>query len=181
MESWSFPGDRRKATGFPRPSTIVCSFVFSPPLVRPTALSAVFSPAVGTFVYFDAGRVYAQILHIRICRQRMKYRFQRTIIPPFGKTGIHRLPGAISLCHCAPLRKIHNIPFSIVWSSVLGRPRFPVFSGCSSGLIRFHCSFANSQRFMSIFSHSFALCATFVFQTRPNYIYYMRILKFTLV
>ena len=91
------------STGFPSPSTIACSFVFNPPLVRPTALSAVFSPSVGTFVNLDTGRVQAQVFHIRICGQYAKYSFQCAIVPPFGKSGIHRLPGAIRLRQFPPL------------------------------------------------------------------------------
>ena len=91
------------STGFPSPSTIACSFVFNPPLVRPTALSAVFSPSVGTFVNLDAGRVQAQVFHICICGQCAKYGFQCTIVPPFGKSGVHRLPGAIRLRQFLPL------------------------------------------------------------------------------
>ena len=90
-------------TGFPSPSTMACSFVFNPPLVRPIALSAVFSPSIGTFVNLDASRVQTQVFHIRICGQCMKYGFQCAIVPPFGKSGVHRLPGAIRLRQFSPL------------------------------------------------------------------------------
>ena len=109
-ESWSFPADSMNSTGFPSPSTIACSFVFNPPLVRPTALSAVFPPTVGAFVNFDAGRVYAQVFHIRICGQCAKYGFQCTIIPPFSESGIHRLPGIICLWQFPPLRTAADDP-----------------------------------------------------------------------
>lgn len=56
-----------------------------------------FFPSVSTFVNLDAGRVQAQVFHICICGQCAKYGFQCTIIPLFGKSGIHRLPGAIRL------------------------------------------------------------------------------------
>ena len=49
------------------------SFVFHPPLVRPTALSAVFSP-------------------------------------PFGESGVHRLPGAIGLRQLTPLSTAPDDP-----------------------------------------------------------------------
>ena len=104
------PPDSVNSTGFPSPSTTVCSFVFNPPLVRPTALSAVFSPSVGAFVDLDAGRVQAQVFHIRICGQCAKYGFQCTIVPPFGKSGIHRLPGAIRLRQFPPLRSAADDP-----------------------------------------------------------------------
>jgi len=35
-------------------------------------------------------------------------------------------------------------------------------------LIRSHCSFVNSYRFMLIVSHNLVSCTTFIFQTRPN-------------
>ena len=159
------------STGFPSPSTIACSFVFSPPLVRPTALSAVFPPSVSTFVNLDAGRVQAQVFHIRICGQCAKYGLQCAIVPPFGESGIHRLPGPYasgSSRHCAPLWTIQSIPFSILRSSFRGRPRFPVLSGGSSSFTRSHCSFVNSYRFISLFSHLPTICAIFIFQTRPK-------------
>ena len=102
------------STGFPSPSTTACSFVFNPPLVRPTALSAVFSPSVGAFVNLDAGRVQAQVFHIRIRGQCAKYGFQCTIVPPFSKSGIHRLPGAIRLRQFPPL------------CSAPGNPKHPI-------------------------------------------------------
>ena len=52
--------------------------------------------------------------------------------------------------------------------SFLGRPRFPVSSGGSRGLIRSHCSFVYSYRFMPLASHNLLYCATFIFQTSPS-------------
>ena len=127
-ESWSFPADNMNSTGFPSTSTIACSFVFDPPLVRPIASSAVF-PSVGTFVNLDAGRVQAQIFHIRICGQCAKYGFQCTIVPPFGKSGIHRLPGAICLRQFPPLRSAADDPkhpiehISIIFPRSVSLPR----------------------------------------------------------
>ena len=123
------PADSINSTGYPSPSTIVCRFVFNPPLVRPTALSAVFSPSIGAFVNLDAGRVQAQVFHIRICGQCTKYGFQCTIVPPFSKSGIHRLPGAIRLWQFPPLRSAAGDPkhpiehFSIIF------PRSPSLPG----------------------------------------------------
>ena len=91
---------------------IACSFVFSPPLVRPIALSADFS-SIGTFINLDASRVQTQIFHIRICGQCTKHSLQCAIIPPFGKSGVHRLPGAIHLRQFPPLR------------SAVGNPKHP--------------------------------------------------------
>ena len=163
------------STGFPSPSTIACSFVFNPPLVRPTALSAVFSPSVGTFVNLDAGRVQTQVFHIRICGQCAKYGFQCTIVPPFGKSGIHRLPGAIRLRQFAPLCSAADDPkhpiehiSSIFRSSFRGRPRFPVLPAGSNFFTRSHCAFVNSYRFMALFSHFYLVCAIFILQTSPK-------------
>ena len=70
--------------------------------------------------------------------------------------------------HCAPLWAIQSIPLSIFLSSFRGRPRCPVPSGGSIAFTRSHCSFVNSYRFMSLFSHTYPLCAIFIFQTRPS-------------
>ena len=110
--------------------TIACSFVFNPPLVRPIALSAVFSPSIGTFVNLDASRVQTQVLHIRICRQCTKHSFQCAVVPPFGKSGVHRLPGAIRLRQFPPLCSAAGDPkhpiehFSIIfpWTATLPCP-----------------------------------------------------------
>ena len=122
-ESWSFPADSMNSTGFPSPSTIACSFVFNPPLVRPTALSVAFFPPIGAFVDLDAGRVQAQVFHIRICGQCAKYGFQCTIVPPFSKSGIHRLPGAIRLRHFPPLRSAADDPKHPIEHSSIIFPR----------------------------------------------------------
>ena len=71
--------------------------------------------------------------------------------------------------HCAPLRMIQSIPLSMVRLPFRGRPRFPVSSGGSSGLIRSHCSFVNSYCFRLIASHTWFFCATFIFSGRPKY------------
>ena len=65
-------------------------------------------------------------------------------------------------------RQIQSIPLSMIRLSFRGRPRFLVSSGGSSGLMRSHCSFVNSYRFMLLASHNLASCATFIFQTRPR-------------
>ena len=70
--------------------------------------------------------------------------------------------------HCAPLRTIQSIPFSILRSSFRGRPRFPVLSGGSSSFTRSHCFFVNSYRFIFLFTLLSTICAIFIFQTRPN-------------
>ena len=118
------------STEFPSPSTIACSFAFSPPLVRPIALSVVFPPAVGTFVDFDAGRFQTQVFHIRIYGQCARYGFQCTIVPPFGESGIHRLPRTIRLWPYPPLRSamgdpehlIQNPPVIFPWTAPFLRP-----------------------------------------------------------
>lgn len=126
MESWSFPADRRNVTGLPRPSTIACSLVFRPPLVRPTALSAVFPPAVGAFMHLDTSGVHAQVFHVRIRGQFTKYLLQRAVVTPLCKAGIHRLPGTVSLRQFPPL------------CTASGNPQHPIqhrsviFSGTSS-------------------------------------------------
>ena len=70
--------------------------------------------------------------------------------------------------HCAPLRAIQSIPFSILRSSFRGRPRFPALSGGNSSFMRSHCSFLNSYRFISLFLHERSFCAIFIFQTSPK-------------
>lgn len=62
-----------------------------------------FPPAIGTFVYLDTGRSQAQVFHVRSWRQRTKHSFQSTIVPPFRKTGIHRLPGVVNSWQLPPL------------------------------------------------------------------------------
>lgn len=58
--SWSFPADDMDPTGSSDPSTIACSFVFDPSLVRPTASFAVSPPpSLGTFVGLDANGITA--------------------------------------------------------------------------------------------------------------------------
>ena len=86
-----------------------------------------FPPSVGTFVNLEAGRVQAQIFHIRICGQCAEQNFPCTIVPPFGKSGIYRLPWAGISRHCAPLRAIQSIPLSMFRSSFRGpaSPPFP--------------------------------------------------------
>ena len=156
------------STGFPSPSTIVCSFVFNPPLVRPTALSAVFSPSIGAFVNLDAGRVQAQVFHIRICGQCAKYGLQCAIVPPFGESGIHRLPGAIRLRQFPPLRSaaddpkhpIEHVSIIFPWSASLPRPL------CWKQLLHafplFFCQFISLHG--SIFALLFDLCNIYFFK-----------------
>ena len=71
--------------------------------------------------------------------------------------------------HCAPLRAIQSIPLSMLRSSFRGRPRFPVLFAGSTAFTRSHCSFVNSYRFLSLFSHSPSICAIFIFQTTPSF------------
>ena len=78
----------------------------------PNCLICRFSPSVGTFVNLDVGRVQAQVFHIRICGQCAKYGFQCTIVPPFGESGIYRLPGTICLWQFPPLRTAAGDPDS---------------------------------------------------------------------
>ena len=70
--------------------------------------------------------------------------------------------------HCAPLRAIQSIPFSILRSSFRGRLRFPALSGGNSSFMRSHCPFLNSYRFISLLLHERSFCAIFIFQTRPR-------------
>ena len=80
-----------------------------------------------------------------------------------------------SSLHGAPPLAIHSIPFiALQLSHFAGRPRFPCF-GCSGGsisLIRFHSLSVSSYRFvpMEIVYINLSFCATFIFQTRPNYL-----------
>ena len=130
-----------------------------------------FSPSVGTFVDLDAGRVQAQVFHIRTCGQGTKYGFQYTIVLPFANRAYTDCLGPYSsgsYRHCAPLRVIQSIPFSIPRSSFRGRPRFPALSGGNSSFMRSHCPFVISYRFMSLFLHERSFCTIFIFQTRPN-------------
>ena len=121
---------RQHEFGFPSPSTIACSFVFNPPLVRPIALSAVFSPSIGTSMNLDASRVQTQVFHIRICGQHTKHGFQCAVVPPFGKSGVHRLPRTIRLRQFPPLRSaagnpkhpIEHFPIIFPWTSPLPCP-----------------------------------------------------------
>ena len=85
-----------------------------------------------------------------------------------GKSCIHRLPGAIRLRQFTPLRTSQSIPLSMFRSSFRGRPRFPALSAGSSFFTRSHCSFVNSYRFMTLFSHLYLICAILIFQTSPN-------------
>ena len=152
------------------PSAIACSFVFNPPLVRQTALSAVFFSSVGTFVNLDAGRVQTQAFHIRICGQCVKYGFQCAIVPPFGKSGICRLPGAIRLRHFLLLRPatddpehpVQYPPVIFPWTSPFSRPfwrkqflyAFPLFF-CQ--FIPFHISiFALTRNLCNIYFSNMA-------------------------
>ena len=146
------PCGQHKFNRVPNPSTITCSFVFSPPLLRPTALSVAFPPSVSTFVNLDTGRVQAQVFHICILGQCVEYGFHCAVIPPFGKSGIHRLPGAIRLRLFPPLCSAAGDlehPFEHSRSAFRGRP--PVLSGGSSAFTCSHCSFVNSYRFMPLF------------------------------
>ena len=159
------------ATGFPSPSTIACSFVFSPPLVRPIALSAVFSPSVGTFVNLDTGRVQTQVFHIRICGQCAKYGFQCAVVPPFGKSGVHRLPWAIHLRQFPPLRSATGDPqHTIEHSPVI----FPGPAAFPCSFRRKHCFYAFPLflcQFISFHAsilYLFSICAICIFQTSPK-------------
>ena len=76
----------------------------------PDCLIRRFSPSVGTFVNLNAGKIQTQVFHIRICGQCAKYGFQCAIVLPFGKSGIHRLPGAIRLRQFPPLCSATNNP-----------------------------------------------------------------------
>lgn len=53
-------------------------------------------------------------------------------------------------------------------SSFRGRPHCPVLSCGSIAFTRSPCSFVNSYRFMSLFSHFHTSCAIFIFQTNPK-------------
>jgi len=169
-ESWSFPADSMNSTGFPSPSTIACSFVFNPPLVRPIALSAVFFPSIGTFVNLDAGGVQTKVFHIRICGQRTKYGLQCTVIPPFGKSGVHRLPGAIRLRQFPPLRSAVGNPkhptehFSIIFprTAPLSRPFWRKHSFHSLPLL--FCQFISFH--VPIFALTYDLCNIY-FSNKP--------------
>ena len=171
------------STGFPSPSTIACSFVFNPPLVRPTALSAVFSPSVGTFVNLDTGRVQAQVFHIRICGQCAKYGFQCTIVPPFSKSCIHRLPGAIRLRQFPPLHSAADDPkhptehVSIIFPRSPSLPRPFWRQHLFYALQLSFCQFISFH--ISIFALTRNLCnAIFIFQTRPRVTQDQRISRF---
>ena len=67
----------------------------------------------------------------------MEYDFQCAVIPPFGKSGIHRLPGAIRLRQFPPLRPAARNPeHPVEHLSVIfpGTPSLP-------------CSFRRQHRF----------------------------------
>ena len=99
----SLPGDNKKATGFPNPSTMAWIFVFKPPFVRPTALFSVCFPTVRAFMYFYTSRVITEIFSIRILTQFRKNTLQDSVIAPLSKAGIYALPGTITLWKLSPL------------------------------------------------------------------------------
>ena len=62
-----------------------------------------FFPAIGTFVYSHASGIQAYIFQVCILRKSMKHHFQCTVISPFGKSSIERLPRTMSLGQLPPL------------------------------------------------------------------------------
>ena len=138
------------------------SFVFSPPLLRPTALSAVFSPSVGTFVNLNTGRVQTQVFHICIFGQCAKDGFQCSVVPPFSKSGLHRLPGAIRLRLFPPLCSAagdleHPFEHSpVIFPGMAPRPCLFRRKHCLHPFPLSFCQFISF--YSSIFALSYYLC-----------------------
>lgn len=68
-------------------------------------------------------------------------------------------------------KTLHQMAFSIIDASQPARDRKRCFAAGSHSWLRAlrYCSFVSSYRFMLLASHSLVYCATFIFQTRPNY------------
>ena len=121
-----------------------------------------FFPSIGTFVNHDAGGIQTKVFHIRICGQRTKYGLQCAVIPPFGKSGVHRLPGAIRLQQFPPLCSAVGNPkhpiehFSIIFprTAPLSRPFWRKHSFHSLPL--FFCQFISFH--VPIFALTYGLC-----------------------
>ena len=166
MESWLFPAAEKDHR---IPQTVHNRVQLC---VQPTsgaakrfiqALYLPFFPAIGTFMHFDARSVHTQILHILICGQCMKYPFQSSIIPPFDKSGIHQLPGAINLWQFPLLCATSHDPENPIQHCLV------IFPGATSlsvpfwqkkllySLPSFFC------QFISFHAYIFTYCATFIF------------------
>ena len=129
-----------------------------------------FSPSIGTFMNLDASRVQTQVFHIRICGQHSKHGLQCAFVPPFGKSGVHRLPGDIHLRQFPPLRSAASNPkhpiehFSIIfpWTATLPCPFWRKYSFHAFPL--FLCQFISFH--VSIFAPALVLCNIY-FSNRP--------------
>ena len=124
----------------------------------------------------DASRVHAQVFHIRICGQCSKHGFQCAVVPPFGKSGVHRLPWAIHLRQFPPLRSavgnpkhpIEHFPIIFPWAATLPcsfwrKYRFHAFPLFFCQFISFH---------VSIFAPTHDLCNIY-FSNNPYVVAYI--------
>ena len=66
---------------------------------------------------------YTQSLHVRIVGQRVKYRFQGAVVPPFGESGVHGLPGTIGLRQLTPSSAAPDDPKHPVYHGPVILPR----------------------------------------------------------